>query len=58
LKQGTYNYQYLFVPYGEKQGYTHHIEGNFHQTENRYSIYVYHRDFDDRYDKLIGFLEF
>jgi hypothetical protein len=58
LKQGTYNYQYLFVPYGEKQGYTHHIEGNFHQTENSYSIYVYHRDFDDRYDKLIGFLEF
>ena len=57
LKQGSYNYQYLFVPNGEKQGYTHPIEGDFHQTENNYSIYVYHRGFGDRYDRLIGFIE-
>lgn len=57
LKQGAYNYQYLYVPYGSKRGYTYAIEGDFHQTENNYTIYVYHRSFGERYDKLIGFLE-
>ena len=44
LKQGSYNYQYLFVP----------IEGNFFQTENEYSIYVYYCPMGARYDRLIG----
>ncbi len=57
LKQGSYNYQYLFVPNGETRGYTSTAEGDFHQTENEYYIYVYHRPFGERYDKLIGFLE-
>jgi len=57
LKQGSYNYQYLYVPNGEKQGYTSYIEGDFHQTENNYCIYVYHRGFGERYDRLIGFIE-
>ncbi len=55
LKQGSYNYQYLFVPNGKTRGYTVTAEGNFHQTENEYQIYVYHRPFGERYDKLIGF---
>lgn len=55
LKQGSYNYQYLYVPNGETRGYTLDAEGNFHQTENVYNIYVYHKPFGERYDKLVGF---
>jgi len=29
-------------------------EGNIYNTENEYLIYIYHRAFGDRYDKLIG----
>ena len=55
LKQGSYNYQYLFVRDGESWGSTLPCEGSFHQTENEYWIYVYHRPFGERYDKLVGF---
>lgn len=55
LKQGSYNYQYLYVRDGETTGHTLQTEGNFHQTENEYYVYVYSRPFGGRYDKLIGF---
>ncbi len=55
LKQGSYNYQYLFVRDGEEVGHTLQAEGNFYQTENEYYVYVYHRPFGERYDKLVGF---
>ena len=55
LKQGSYNYQYLFVPEGETKGTPIPCEGSFHQTENEYWIYIYHRPFGERYDKLVGF---
>ena len=54
LKQGLYNYQYLFVPNGETTGRTAPIEGDFFQTENQYSVYVYYRPMGSRYDRLIG----
>lgn len=54
LKQGNYNYQYLFVPNGQTQGETGPIEGNYYQTENEYSIYVYYCPMGARYDRLIG----
>lgn len=54
LKQGNYNYQYLFVPNGGSTGETATFEGDFYQTENEYSIYVYHRPIGSRYDRLIG----
>ena len=54
LKQGSYNYQYLFVPHGEKRGTTALIEGNFHETKNEYLVKVYHRIPGERYDRLIG----
>ena len=54
LKQGSYNYQYVFVPHGETAGQTAPFEGDFFQTENRYSIYVYYRPMGSRYDRLIG----
>lgn len=54
LKQGNYNYQYLFVPNGKKQATTSVLEGNYFQTENEYTIYVYYRPIGERYDRLIG----
>lgn len=54
LKQGAYNYQYLFVPDGSTRGYSS-IDGNKYQTVNEYLVRVYHRDPASRYDRLIGF---
>lgn len=55
LKQGYYNYNYLFVPEGSTVGYTAKTEGDFHETENEYIILVYHRPIGGRYDKLTGY---
>ncbi len=54
LKQGGYNYQYWFLPKGQQKADVERIEGSFWQTENQYAIYVYHRPWGGRYDKLIG----
>ncbi len=55
LKQGNYNYQYLFVPKNSTSGETAPLEGNFYQTENEYTIYIYYRPIGTQYDRLIGF---
>lgn len=55
LKQGSYNYQYLFLRNGNSVAEATPSEGSFHQTENEYSVYVYYRPFGTRYDKLVGF---
>lgn len=54
LKQGSYNYQYLFVADGQTKGQTGPIAGNYYQTQNEYSIYVYYCPISARYDRLIG----
>lgn len=54
LKQGGYNYQYWFVPKGETKASVERVDGSFWQTGNEYSIYVYHRPWGERYDKLVG----
>lgn len=55
LKEGSYNYQYLFVPGGETAGQTLPVEGDFAETENEYTIAVYYRPIGARYDRIIGF---
>lgn len=55
LKLGVYNYQYIWVPDDGRASF-YFTEGNFHNTENEYLIYIYNREFGARYDKLIGFL--
>ena len=52
LKQGYYNYYYATVPAGEKIMNFEEFEGNWHQTENTYTILVYYRPFGARYDRL------
>lgn len=54
LKQGYYNYQYLYVTPGSSKG-QNVIDGNFFQTENEYIILVYRRAVGARYDQLIGY---
>jgi hypothetical protein len=55
LKQGYYNFQYVYVPQGAKAADHKNLEGSFWETENDYRIFVYYRDLSARYDRLIGF---
>ena len=62
VKQGGYDYQYVFVPKtgerlevrGERKTTTQRVDGSYWQTENEYAVYVYWRPFGARYDRLIG----
>jgi len=53
LKQGFYNYQYLMLPNDSKIGEPGLIEGNFFETNNEYTFYVYFRARGSRYDRLV-----
>jgi hypothetical protein len=54
IKQGYYNYQYVYVPKNSNDVDERYFEGSHYETENDYVIYVYHRPFGFRYDQLIG----
>jgi len=54
LKNGGYNYQYLFLPAGKTEASTVRVSGSHWQTENDYKIYVYYRPRTGRHDRLIG----
>ncbi len=54
LKQGVYNYRYLFLPAMSEQFDVAEIEGSFYETENEYLILFYQRPPGTRYDRLLG----
>jgi len=54
LKQGYYNYLYLYLPNRSTIAECALIEGNHSETENSYTIYVYHRAKGTLYDQLIA----
>jgi len=54
LKQGGYNYQYWFAPKGQSKASAERVDGSYWQTRNEYTIYVYHRGWGERYDRLVG----
>jgi hypothetical protein len=54
LKQGGYNYQYRFIPKGQSKAIVERVEGSYWQTDNEYTIYIYHRPWGERYDHLIA----
>lgn len=54
LKQGSYNYQYLFVPSGSMRGLTAPVESDNYQTVNEYTVRVYYRPRGTRFDRLVG----
>ena len=55
LKQGFYDYQYVYVENGSNKVDNTLLEGSYVETENDYQIFVYYRGFSSRYDKLIGY---
>lgn len=53
FKQGFYNYQYAtMTPQGGAD--TTPFEGDHWQTENEYTVIVYHREISIRYDRVVG----
>ncbi len=54
MKQGYYNYEFAFLKDGETAADETLIEGTHYETENDYTIYVYHRQQGTFYDQLIG----
>lgn len=54
LKQGYYNYEYVYVQDGSNEADATFMEGNHFEAENNYAIYVYHRPMGGQFDQLIG----
>jgi hypothetical protein len=54
LKQGYYNYQYVFVENGKTIADESLTEGMHFETENQYTVLVYNREKGTIYDKLIA----
>lgn len=54
IKQGYYNYTYVYLQDEKKGGDETMTEGDHWETENEYAIYVYHRQRGTYYDQLVG----
>lgn len=54
LKNGGYNYQYLFLPSGSTVGTLLRTTGSHWETENTYTVYVYYRPLGGQSDRLVG----
>jgi hypothetical protein len=54
LKQGFYDYEYVFLPQGNVIEDFSEIEGRHYTTENEYSVWVYYRFPGELHDDLIG----
>ena len=54
MKQGYYNYTYVFLKDKQKAGDETLTEGSHWETENDYAIYVYHRQRGTYYDQLVA----
>ena len=53
LKKGYYNYLYALVPKAHPGTLDFsEIEGDWHETENDYTILIYWRPFGERYDRV------
>ena len=53
LKQGFYNYMYIFKDKATNMYEISFIEGSHWETENEYTIWVYYRASGDLYDRLL-----
>jgi hypothetical protein len=54
IKQGFTNYQFQVADKNGNIDPENSIDGNFWQTENDYTIIVYYRENNDRYQRVIG----
>jgi len=57
LKQGYYNYQYILADARDPKKNVA-LEGNYWETENNYTVFIYYKSFTDRADQLIGVAQF
>jgi hypothetical protein len=54
LKQGWYNYEYVFRKDGYNNSIATKFEGSHYETENDYTVLIYYRNPRERYDRIIG----
>jgi len=54
LKQGWYNYEYVFRKDGVEENVATRFEGSHYETENDYTVLIYYRNPRDRYDRIVG----
>lgn len=54
IKQGFTNFQYSVADNKGIIDSENAIDGNFYQTENEYTVLVYYRENNDRYERIIG----
>jgi hypothetical protein len=54
LKQGYYNYQYVFLEDGSSVIDLSATEGNHYETENDYIVLIYYQGSNSRYQRIIG----
>ncbi|MHC1708517.1 MAG: DUF5103 domain-containing protein [Bacteroidales bacterium] len=54
LKQGYYNYKYLFLENGTTIAQDSRVEGNHFETRNEYTIYVYYQAPGNDHQQLIA----
>ncbi|MFH2143435.1 MAG: DUF5103 domain-containing protein [Bacteroidota bacterium] len=55
IKQGYYNYEYVYVKDGSEYADHTYIEGSHYETENDYIIYIYYKNIRSRYYRLVGY---
>ncbi|MBD1393186.1 type IX secretion system plug protein [Mucilaginibacter glaciei] len=55
LKQGVYDYQYIWVSNATKKIDDTLLEGNYFETENEYQLLVYYRPPGSRWEELVGY---
>lgn len=58
LKQGVYNYVYAVKWHNKAEIDYEYLEGNWFETENEYTVLIYHRPFGGRYDQVVGYKTF
>ncbi|MDN5287764.1 MAG: hypothetical protein JWR38_4038 [Mucilaginibacter sp.] len=57
LKQGVYDYEYVWVDRGTQKASDVLMEGSHFETENDYQMLIYYRPPTARWDELVGFSE-
>jgi len=55
LKQGVYDYQYIWVDATTGKANREPLEGSYFETENDYQILVYYRPPGSRWEELVGY---
>ena len=55
LKQGVYDYQYVWVNHATGKPDDILLEGSYFETENEYQLLVYYRPPGSRYEELVGY---